>query len=767
MLSVLYWIIFFLSYCNGQPSAVFNDQGPFGPKTIEEYYSTLNPLPPPDHYQCPLQQVCVQRAQCFYIYSLGINIEPSDTCELENEELGICCPLNTGPGSDVVPYADDDKHEESKNQFAQNYLDAIERVIRHILMNQYHIPDLLFTIRLKFNYGLEQSASLYRILWNQSLNATCNPPPRCYHSPYRSVDGTCNNIKHPNWGSANSAFNRRISPRYSDGMNLPRVSIDGHSLPIPRHVSLTLSSPEQKPQYSLSQMVTPFGQFISHDIAATPSETEDNPRLEGVNCCHDYRHSYCIPLSVPEGDFNFQFKNVSCLNMIRSKSSKPENCQISVHREQLNEATSFIDGSAIYGSAEDIEHQIRSFKDGLLKISSLHKHQYLPLSNLSSRCGNRRKGIHCFLAGDGRSNQNPGITCMHTIWLREHNVVAKTLSRLNPHWEDETVFQETRKIVIAEIQHITYNEYLPLILDLTTRKKHDILLKPTGYSYNYLPHLKPNIMNEFASAAYRMGHSIVQDNIPLLRNDHYVGSIKLEDSFFNPELFYEKYNLEMVVEGLISDSAQVVDRNFAPGLTQSLFKSDVRHHKGTDLLSINIQRGRDHGIAGYNEWRQLCGLKYALNFDDFRDVISSENVDYLSKIYRFVDDVDLYVAGVMEQHIVGGVLGPTFSCIIADQFRRLKQSDRFWYERFSEKEMVGFSPEQLQEIRKVTLAGILCENTHISLVQPLVFVKPGPNNLKKPCSSEHIPEKNLLPWLHRVVNFKRFIQFYYIGMNLR
>lgn len=144
-------------------------------------------------------------------------------------------------------------------------------------------------------------------------------------------------------------------------------------------------------------------------------------------------------------------------------------------------------------------------------------------------------------------------------------------------------------------------------------------------------------------------------------------------------------------------------------------------------------------MPGYNTFRSLCGLPKATSFDQFKTEILSTVVDKMAGIYKHPDDVDLFVGGILESHVGSGALGPTFGCLIAEQFKRLRSGDRFWYENESE---AGFTEDQLNELRKVSLARMLCDNSDDikEIPEKVLSVK----SVHRACES--LPRMNLTKW---------------------
>ncbi|XP_019636850.1 PREDICTED: myeloperoxidase-like, partial [Branchiostoma belcheri] len=396
---------------------------------------------------------------------------------------------------------------------------------------------------------------------------------------------------------------------------------------------------------------------------------------------------------------------------------------------------------------------------GLLKSrpnpEDANKKELLPAAIADSEvgCAEFTGNETCSQAGDVRVNEQPGLTSMHTVFLREHNRIARQLSGLNPHWDDDRVFFETRKIVGALMQKITYGEDLPLVLGPAamtkfhlTLGKSNLNLRQSGFFSGYNARVNPTIFNVFATAAYRFGHSLVNERQFRLTPDFDQGSlcpIQLAFAFFNPShvLNNDQGGPDSILRGLTAQPHQDFDRFMVSSLTKHLF-ADPPGSLGLDLAALNIQRGRDHGLPGYNAWRVMCGLPKANSFDELVFEIPDRYIRLrLEDVYSHVDDIDVFVGGLAEESVRDGIVGPTFACLIGLQFQALRMGDRFWFENEGQ-----FTAVQLAEIRKTSLARILCDNTDDTThMQPDVFRLPTqPGNERVACSS--LPQMDLTKW---------------------
>ncbi|KAL7632516.1 UNVERIFIED_CONTAM: hypothetical protein RMT77_017179 [Armadillidium vulgare] len=582
------------------------------------------------------------------------------------------------------------------------------------------------------------------------LQVTCPPPPRCGKKEkfYRTSDGSCNNIYNPRWGQARTAFERIVPPRYADGISSPRRSVTGNELPSPRLVSQSNVPDINRPSREFTLSVMQWGQFLDHDLTHTPIFRFGNS--SGIECCHENGqfiarsslHPECFPISIPANDPFYSRFGRRCMNFVRSLPTTTSNCTLG-HREQMNQVTHYLDGSTLYGSSDEDQKELRTGFGGLLRFQD---GALLPIDRFigGEDCFHSGAGLGCFAAGDSRVNEQPLLSIMHTIWFRQHNRLAKELGRLNPHWSDETIFQETRRIVVAQIQHIAYNEWLPIVIGTSTAEAYNLLPLREGFTHNYDRFLSAQIRNEFASIGFRFGHTLVEGMVRLFDKSHNNReSINLFEHFNRPGIIYQRF--DELLRVLFKQPMQSFDNNIVDDLTNRLFQTDTMPF-GMDLISLNTQRARDHATGTYNDLREACGVRRARTFSELRDLIRPESIEVFRRIYASVDDIDPFVAAISEASVNGGVLGTLFSCIIRDQFTRLKFGDRFYYENGGME--TSFTEAQLYEIRKTSWASIICANgDDVERVQPLAFRLPGPNNEKVPCSSAEIPKLDLTAWI--------------------
>ena len=97
---------------------------------------------------------------------------------------------------------------------------------------------------------------------------------------------------------------------------------------------------------------------------------------------------------------------------------------------------------------------------------------------------------------------------------------------------------------------------------------------------------------------------------------------------------------------------------------------------GLDLISLNLQRGREHGIPSYNKYREFCGFKPITSWHQLKGLMSNKTVAAYSRVYDTPEDLELFTAGISENPVPGALIGPTFSCIIGRQFHNLRKGDR-------------------------------------------------------------------------------------------
>lgn len=219
---------------------------------------------------------------------------------------------------------------------------------------------------------------------------------------------------------------------------------------------------------------------------------------------------------------------------------------------------------------------------------------------------------------------------------------------MNPNWKDETLYQESRRIVIAQLQHITYNEWLPIIFGMKYMQKWKLEPKESGYSDDYDARVNPSITNAFSTAAFRFGHSMIQGKIESFNLfGSPVKTISLTKTQFEPYDLYDNLTLETFVRGLTTQKAQAYDTSFEEDLKGHLFETDSDNF-GMDLVSLNIQRGRDHALPAYMKWRQLCGLDTVTSWRELSTILPEMFVARLQNLYKSVEDIDLFLGGLLE-----------------------------------------------------------------------------------------------------------------------
>ena len=495
---------------------------------------------------------------------------------------------------------------------------------------------------------------------------------------FRSIDGSGNNLTNDLWGSAGSLFLRKVESSYGDGIS----TLGGVGRPSAREISNAVMAQDGDLPSAIgtSDLFWLWGQFIDHDIDLTKG-----PEAGAEESA---------PIAVPLGDAFFDpfFTGTQEIDLTRSGFDATTGTGTGNPREQVNEITSFIDASMVYGSDDARAAALRTAGGKLLTSAD----DMLPIDDGSFPNAGGPGG---FFAGDVRANENVGLTSMHTIFVREHNRLVDEIAAENPDYDDERLYQEAKALVEAKIQVITFNEFLPLLLGENA----------IGDYEGYKADVDSSIANIFATAAFRVGHTMLSSTI--LRVDEKgaedaFGHLALRDAFFRPDRLLSEGGVDSILRGLATNVSQEIDTHLVDDVRNFLFGPPGAG--GFDLGSLNIQRGRDHGLPSYNEARIAYGLGAVSSFSEITS--DAEIAAALADAYSTVDAIDVFVGGLAEDHVPGAVVGALFHAVLLDQFTRLRDGDRFWYEN-------RYEGEQLEALKATSLADIILANSDIEAMQ--------------------------------------------------
>lgn len=538
-----------------------------------------------------------------------------------------------------------------------------------------------------------------------------------YSQENRTLTGEGNNFNNPEWGAADSEVLRQTTVNYADGIS----TINDSNLPMPRVLSNNIFDQPNTDfdTNNLSDYVWVFGQFIDHDVTLVESDNTEP-----------------IFLEIPTND-QF-FSSSEFIITARNEAREGSGTSIVNPRQYTNHISSFIDASAVYGSDQERADWLRDFQgEGKLKVS---EGDLLPWNTINAELSgdidtsaptmadDTRSLSKFYVAGDVRANENPLLIAMHTLFVREHNRLCDELRIENPNWSGERIYQRARKFIGAYIQNIVYDEWLP-----------SMGVFVTDYS-GYRDDINPTVSNVFSAAAFRLGHTLINSNI--IRMDYNGdeipdGNILLKDAFFNPLAIEIAGGVDPYFKGMGTQIMQKMDSKVISDIRNFLFGAPGSG--GLDLASINIFRGRDRGLSDFNTIRTDFGLPRISLFSDFLE--TSEEVILYSENYNSVDEIDAWVGMLGERHMPGKIFGELIVRILEDQFQRLRDGDRFYFENDP-----VFTQADIAAIKEVNLHYILMRNSDIEVMQKdLFFAMPhediptGPEIGREPLSAIAYP----------------------------
>ncbi len=500
---------------------------------------------------------------------------------------------------------------------------------------------------------------------------------------FRPIGGTGNNLLHPELAPVPGSAELNIAALdFATPSNTPKGGPNARTLS--NQIAGGIGAQGQTASTidpGASAWLYVFGQFVDHDLdlESTPPSTAD------------------FSITVPVGDP--MFPAGTSIAMTRDVRDPTTN-------NIVNTVAGYLDLSQLYGSTPDIALSLRG-DDGTLMTSA-------DGTALAVADG-------LFITGDPRVMENPELTAVTILFMREHNHWAQRLRAQNPSWSADQLYDMARAITTAEYQNIVYTEYLPLLVG-----------NCVGPYRGYDPTVSSQVTQEFSTAAFRVGHSQVsdtQEGVDDSGNTTFTES--LAQAFFNTAADDEANGIDALLRAIGVDNSQATDVYSVAVLRNLLFAGLVGGEiDQVDLIAIDIQRERDVGLGSLNQTRQAMGMR---PYGSFTELTSDRALaELFEKLYVDIDAVDLFMGGLAERHVPGARVGATFQAIIARQFRALRTGDRFFWQN------EPFDLPTATMIAGTRLSDLIRRNTDTRNIAANLFVIPTGSRHQKPSDEQII-----------------------------
>jgi hypothetical protein len=570
------------------------------------------------------------------------------------------------------------------------------------------------------------------------------------YQKYSRPDQICNNVAYPTWGAWLDIGERiTLKWRYQNGIWQPMQynqwpDYNGQIQPLvdAKQLANILDSDSYGQCYNLDTTMLHlyFAQFMVHDViySLPVTVTGYNGKQVKPECCRtpdNCLHYSCTPWKA-QWQNPYTYQSYPVCEPLSFNQAGIDYCT-PLPKDHVNQETSYIDGSQIYGATCEDAAGLRSFVKGKLLVNKgkyglYAKNVLLPVDNDPDvdECDTSYpdNDLKCLLAGDDRNNQHLGVQVMHTMFLRLHNRLASSCAKwlekyyLSSDVVDEICYQEVRRYTQAILQNMFYRDHLPIELGQY------VASNPVyGLSLDYvLPYdaaVHASAWPEYVYAAGRL-HTMSSHWGQVVDEAKRAQGLTEPDAWYGITdwfkkayaLLWKKQALNELVSNALYDPQQCYDPDFVPELRNMNPTYGGPQH---DMLWVNIKRPREFGMPWYTEIREWCGMGYVDDWSQLQGVWHDHCLQSLPSTLYHVKNIESYVGMICEKPMPGALVGPTAGCILQRQYYNLREGDRWFFDRN------GLNYDQLGVIKKFNMGKIVCITTNLDYVTENVFRAPN------------------------------------------